>query len=93
MKISCATHTAHEISLDAIWRTCVHSGIPFGWPWRSKGTTDNLGGLLNAHMCAKWRLMDFNERYVWHMKSLKGALGAHLNSMWRTKNLFECQWR
>ena len=46
MKISCATHIAHGNSLDAIWRTCVHSGIPFGWPWRSKGTTDNLGGLL-----------------------------------------------
>ena len=26
-------------------------------------------------MCAKWRLMDFHERYVWHME-FKGALGA-----------------
>ena len=31
MKISCATHAAHENSLDVIWRTCVHSGIPISW--------------------------------------------------------------
>ena len=46
MKISCATHAAHENSLDVTWRTCVHSGIPFGWLWLSKGTSLALGGLL-----------------------------------------------
>ena len=46
MKFSCATHTAHGNSLDTNWRTCVHSGIPFGWLWLSKGTSLDLGGLL-----------------------------------------------
>ena len=46
MKFSSATHTAHGNSLDTNWRTCVHSGIPFGWLWLSKGTLLDLGGLL-----------------------------------------------
>ena len=70
MKISCATHIAHLNPLDAIWRTCVHSGIPFGWPWRSGcqwsplSATASQMEFLYAHMCAKWRLMDFHELYV-----------------------------
>ena len=46
MKFSSATQTAHENSLDTNWRTCVHSGIPFGWLWLSKGTLLDLSGLL-----------------------------------------------